>query len=407
MSNFKYIAIDTRGKRQEGNIEALSQDEAGQAVRKLGYKVIRIHSARSEKKKSKLSEINLTQHKVDTALKVVFFRELSTLVNAGIQLDDGLSILELQFKDKHFSKAIHDVSNLVRTGTSFSEALNYHPRIFPKLVVSLIKAAEAGGGLGNILNQIAHYIEKEENTKKKLKSATSYPRFILSFFTLVLAGVVFGLLPKFKDIYSSFDAQLPGSTLLILGISDFIRNHLMVEIVFIVVLVIAFIFFKRSDRGRMYIDQHIFSIPIAGSIMHKGMITRMTQTLSVLLKSGVSLIKALKIAGETADNVYVEKVVESIAKELSHGNTLSGQLTLYPKLFPLMVSSMIGVGEKSGALALMLGKISEFNDRDMNAKVDGLSSTMEPVLMAGLGLVVCIIVVALYLPIFQMTSAIK
>lgn len=406
MSSFEYISVDTHGKRREGVVEAMSHEEAAQAVRKMGNRIISVRPAKAKTKRFKLSEINITAPKVKTSLKVIFFRELATLINAGIQLDDALTILKLQIEDKRFSKVVMDVAEMVKSGRAFSEALGDHPRVFRQLVVSLVRAAEAGGGLGNILNQIAFYIEKAETTRKKLKAATSYPKFIFGFFFLVLAGVVFGLLPKFKDIYSSFGAELPPSTTVILAISDFIRNHLITEIAFIAVIVTGFTLFKKSARGTRFIDQHIFSVPIAGGIIHKTMLTHMSHTLSVLLKSGVSLIRALKIAGETADNVYVDEVMNEVGKGVSHGKNLSGQLALYPDLFPTMVSSMVGVGEKSGALALMLEKIAEFNDRDLNSKVEGLSSTMEPMLMGGLGLVVCIIVVTLYLPIFQMTGAI-
>lgn len=407
MANFKYIAVDTKGHRLEGTVEMLSLEEAGHEVRKMGLKIISIIKVKSKRKKLKFSEINLTPPKIDLSLKVIFFRELATLMNAGIQLVDGLSILKLQFKDKHFVKAIESITKMVKAGHPFSEALKQHPRIFPRLVVSLIKAAELGAGLVTILNQIASYIEREEKIRKKLKTATSYPRFVLGFFTLVLAGVVFGLLPKFKDIFESFDAELPASTTALLAGSTFIREHLIIEIVLIVGLIIAFKMFKKSNKGRNFIDQHIFKLPIAGSLMHKSMITRMMQTLCVLLKSGVPLITALKIAGETADNVYVDKVVGKIGKQVAQGRSFGSQVQKYPDIFPTMVSSMIAVGEKSGSLALMIEKIAEFNDQDFSAKVDRISETIEPIMMAGLGVVICIIVLALYLPIFQMSGAIK
>ena len=407
MPDFTYLAVDKIGKRQEGTVQALTLDEAGHAVRKMGINVINVKLARSKRKRIKLGAINLTSPRIDPSLKVIFFRELSTLIDAGIQLDEGLSILQLQFKEKNFSKVIKDASELVKSGHPFSEALKQHPKVFPKLVTSLIKAAELGGGLGKVLSQISHYIEREENIRKRMKSATSYPKFIFGFFAIVLSGVIFGLLPKFKGIYAGFGAELPPSTLAILSISDFVKDHLVIEIIFVAAIVVGFKVFKKTPKGRRYVDRHIFSLPIAGSLIHKTMITRMTQTLSVLLKSGVSLLDALKIAGETADNVYVDEVVESIIKEVSHGKGFGSQMARYPNLFPVMISSMISVGERSGALALMLEKIAEFNDRDFNTKVDSLSKTLEPIIMGGLGVVVCVIVLALYLPIFQMTSAIN
>jgi type IV pilus assembly protein PilC len=406
MSTYKYTAIDRRGKRIEGTLEAISREEVGHFIRKMGMKAIQIQPIKTRRKKFRLTRINITQPKVSASLKVIFFRELATMMNAGIQLVDALSILKLQFKDKYFNEAIGDICDQVKSGHPFSTALKQQSHIFPRLVISMVKAAEMGGGLGKILDQIAVYLEKEAETRKKLKSALSYPKFIMGFFVIVLVGVVFGLLPKFQEIFNSFDAELPGPTLAILASSNFIKDHLIIEVAILTAIVAGYKLFKNSDWGRQYIDKHIFSIPIAGPLIHMSVLIRMTQTLSALLKSGISLIDALKIAGETANNVYVDQVIEDISAQISRGKTFASQLQLYPDLFPVMVSSMINVGERSGALALMLGKIAEFNNRDFNARIDQLSKTMEPVIMGGLGVIICIIVLALYLPIFQMTSAI-
>lgn len=406
MANYKYVAVDKKGKRQEGTLGGYTREEVSQTLRKMGLTTISIEVVKGGKRKLKLSEINLTPPKIDTKLKVIFFRELATLLDAGIQLVDAISIVQLQFEDKHFRKSLEDILKLVKAGHPFSEALAEHKHIYPGFVVSMVKAAESGGGLDKILGQIAGYIEKEDSVSKRLKSATSYPKFIFGFMLLVLGGVMFGLMPKFKDIFASFGAELPMSTEMIMNAANWMKNHWLIEVIVIAGLYIGLKSFAATPKGKRFIHMKIFSVPIAGKMMHQSMLTRMTKTLAVLLRADVSLIQALKIAGDTSDNVYIQEIIGSVSDQISHGRTLAGQLAKYPKIFPIMVSSMIAVGEKSGALALMLEKISEFNEEEFNTQVDTLSKTIEPIVMGALGIIVAIVVLTLYLPIFQMTNAI-
>ena len=406
MGNFRYIAVDLKGKRSEGTLGGFTREEVSAELRRMGLKPVSVEPVRRKKREWKLSEINLTAPKIDPALQVVFFRELSTLLDAGIQLVDAISIIQLQFEDKHFQKAIGEILIFIKAGHPFSEALSEHKNIFPPFVISLVTAAELGGGLDKILTQIAVYIEKEDDVRKRLSSATSYPKFIGGFFAVVLMGVMFGLMPKFADIFASFGAELPYSTQIMINISTFLRDNLIVEAVLIGGLWIGFKAFAASPKGKYFIDKHIFKLPVAGHIIHKSMVSRFAKTLSVLIRAEVSIVNALKIAGNTSDNEYIKQITEHVALQVTHGRSMGGQLAKYTDVFPIMVSSMITVGEKSGALAIMLEKISEFHEADFNTAVDKLSKTIEPIIMGGLGVVISIIVVTLYLPIFQMSSAI-
>lgn len=407
MGNFKYIAVDKKGKRTEGTLGGYTREEVSAELRKMGLKPVNVEPVRGKKRSWKLSEINITSPKVDPALNVILFRELSTLLDAGIQLVDAISIVQLQFEDKTFRKALGELLVFVKAGHPFSEALAEHKNIFPGFVVSMVSAAEMGGGLDKILDQIAIYIEKEDDVRKRLSSATSYPKFIAIFFSVVLGGVMFGLMPKFADIFDSFGAKLPASTQFMIDMSHFLSKHFFIELILGGAAWIGIKAFAASPRGRLFIDKHIFKVPVAGHIIHKSMISRFAKTLSVLIRSEVSLINALKIAGNTADNMYIKEVTENVATQIAHGRSLGGQLAKYENIFPIMVSSMIAVGEKSGALAIMLEKISEFHESDFNASVDKLSATIEPIVMGGLGIIIAVIVVTLYLPIFQMSSAIQ
>jgi type IV pilus assembly protein PilC len=406
MGNFRYIAVDLKGKRTEGTLGGFTREEVSAELRRMGLKPVSVEPVRKKKREWKLSEINLSPPKIDPALQVVFFRELSTLLDAGIQLVDAISIIQLQFEDKHFQKAIGEILVFVKSGHPFSDALAEHKHIFPPFVISLVTAAEMGGGLDKILTQIAVYIEKEDDVRKRLSSATSYPKFIGMFFAVVLVGVMFGLMPKFADIFASFGAELPFTTQIMIDISTFLRNNLIIEAVLIGGLWIGFKAFAVSPKGKYFIDKHIFKLPVAGHIIHKSMVSRFAKTLSVLIRAEVSIVNALKIAGNTSDNEYIKEITEHVALQVTHGRSMGGQLAKYTDVFPIMVSSMITVGEKSGALAIMLEKISEFHEADFNTAVDKLSKTIEPIIMGGLGVVISIIIVTLYLPICQMSSAI-
>lgn len=407
MGNFRYVAVDRKGKRTEGTLGGYTREEVSSELRKMGLKPVTVEPIRVKSIDwKKIASLNITAPKVDPSLKVILFRELSTLLDAGIQLVDALSIVQLQFEDKHFREALGDILTFVKAGHPFSEALGEHKNIFPNFVISMVAAAEMGGGLDQILNQIALYIEKEDDVRKRLKSALSYPKFIGMFFVLVLGGVMFGLMPKFADIFSSFGAELPASTAMMIGISNFMVDYIVLELVVIIGVWLGFKAFAANPKGRMIIDQYIFKMPVAGHIVHKSMIARFAKTLAVLIRSEVSIINALQIAGNTSDNVYIKDMSEKVSTQISHGRSLGGQLAKYENIFPVMVSSMIAVGEKSGALAIMLEKISEFHEADFNTAVDKLSKTIEPIVMGGLGLVVAVIVVTLYLPIFQMSTAI-
>jgi len=406
MPNFSYIALDIQGKRQTGIIQAITTQEAGLAVKKQGLRVLEILPAHTQRKKIKFSEINLTPPKASQSAIIIFFRQLSTMLDAGIQLVQALGILAEQTKDKVLRAALKEITDLVRMGMSFSEALKQYKHVFSPLVISMVRAAEAGGGLEKILSQISAFIEKDAQTRKKIKSAISYPKFVMSFFGVILLGIVFGLLPKFKDIFDGLGAELPLPTLILMGGAAFLTHNFLYILLGGIAITIGFKFYRKSKKGRLFIDQHLFSIPIAGSLAQQSTLTRFSETLGVMLSSGVGLIDALKIAAETTNNSYIENIVASIPEQVSQGKSLGSQFLKYPDIFPALEANMIAIGEQSGALAIMLAKVAQFNNEDFSVRVDRLSSLLEPIMMGGLGVVAAILVLGLYLPIFQMSGSI-
>ncbi|MBL7067208.1 MAG: type II secretion system F family protein [Candidatus Marinimicrobia bacterium] len=410
MAQFNYTAIDAHGKKIKGSSEAESSFALAAQLKKQSITIIfaeRIEEKGKRIKKDKIpgnSFFSLAK-KITTEDLVIFYRQLSTMVDAGVQLVDSLEILADQAGNPTFQKVIQDVKGNIEAGESFSAALARHSHVFPGLGISMIKAAEIGGNLGSILDQLATYVEDKDKIDKKIKSAISYPKFILIFFGLVLSGVVFGLIPKFKDIFESFGADLPGITLVMIATSDFAKNNILYEIIMIIGLITGFKVFARSDWGRHFIDGFKFKIPVFGKMVVKSTIARFCKTLGTLTKNSVQLVDALTISAETANNVVIQEIVEDVKKNVTGGASLARSMQDHT-IFPVMMVKMIAVGEQSGALEIMLEKVSEFYDRQFNSSIDGLTSIIEPVLMIGLGAIALIVVLAVYLPIFQMSGMI-
>jgi len=410
MALFEYTAIDAHGKKIKGSLEA--ENSFALAARLKKQSVTIIFAERVEEKEKRIKKDKRTGNsffsfakKITTEDLIIFYRQLATMVDAGIQLVESLSILTDQTENPTFRKVLEDIKGKIEAGEDFSAALACYSHIFPSLGISMIKAAEIGGNLATILGELANYVEDKDKIDKKIKSATSYPRFILIFFGLVLAGVVFGLMPTFKDIFASFGAELPGITLVMLAISDFAKNNILYEVILIAGLLIGFKVFARSDWGRHFIDGMIFKIPVFGKMAIKSTIARFCKTLGTLTENSVQLVDALTISAETADNVVIQEIVENVKKSVTGGASLAGSLQDYA-IFPSMMVKMIAVGEQSGSLDIMLDKVSEFYERQLNSSVDGLASIIEPALMIGLGVIVLIVVLAVYLPIFQMSGVI-
>lgn len=408
MPDFAYIAIDANGKKLKGIMEAESSLALASALRKKFITIIsaerRETKTQASKNVGKRSFFSLGK-KLKSDDLVMFFRQLSTMVSAGVQLVDSLSVLTDQAENAEFKRVVMEVKEKVEAGENFSKALGRFPHVFPQIAISMVKAAEIGGNMGSILDQLATYVEDKDKIEKKIKSATSYPKFILIFFGIVISAVIFGLVPKFQEIFDSFGAQLPAPTLAIIAVADFVKNNLIIETALAFGLFFGFKTLKKNPKGRYFLDGLKFKIPIAGKMVLKSTIARFSKTLGTLTKNSVTLIDALGIAAETVNNVVVVGIIEEVKKAISGGSSLAKAMQEHA-LFPTMMVKMIAVGEDSGALELMLGKISEFYDRQFNTSIDSLTAVIEPILMIGLGVLALVVVLALYLPIFQMTGAI-
>lgn len=399
MPTYAYVARTRDGKRVKDSMTAENRQALSQALQRRGLTPEKIQEGGGAPATS-----NTTIRPQDLLL---FTRQLSVIVNAGLPLLQGLDILGEQAEDERFRKVMRELNERVEGGETFSESLRRFPRIYSDLYVSMVRAGEASGDLDGVLVQLADYQESMAELKRRIKSAMAYPVLALCLIFLIAAGLITFVVPQFGEIFQSMGAELPGPTQALLDISGFVRSWKAVLIVG-VVAAIVFIFrmYRRSETGRYNTDALLLRLPIFGKLTRKIAISRFTRTLSTLTRSGVAILTALEIAERTAGNEVFAKAVREAGASVRGGETLADPLARSGE-FPALVTRMIGVGEKTGALEQMLLKISEFYDSEVKAAVDGLTSMIEPILIMIMGIVVGGMVIALFLPILNMTDAMQ
>jgi len=346
-------------------------------------------------------------YRVRPAELVVVTRQLATIVNAGLPLMQGLDILAEQSDNPRLETVLKQISSDVEAGESFSDSLRKHPRAFSGLYVSMVRAGEASGNLDGILLRLADYMEATEILKRKVKSAMMYPAFALGFVLILTTLLIIFVVPTFEGVFASFGAQLPGPTRMLLSLSRWIRSNGWLLAAAIVATIVALrIVITRTEQGRYRFDLFQLKLPIFGKLFAKVAISRFTRTLSTLTRSGVPILGALEIVERTSGNEVFARAINSAQDSVRAGQPLAEPLVA-AGVFPPMVTRMISVGEKTGALETLLAKISDFYDSEVDATVSALTSLIEPLLIILLGVVVGSIAIALYLPIFSMSSIIK
>lgn len=400
MPTFAYVAKTRDGQRKSGTLTAESKQALLRSLQAQGLT--------PESVKDKAGKVGPRGGaKVKSTEILVFTRQLSTIVNAGLPLLQGLDILAEQTEDVRFASTIRDIGSAVEGGDSFSEALKRHPRVFTDLYVSMIRAGEASGNLDNVLLQLADYMESMEELKRRIRSAMTYPVVAFAMILLIATGLIVWVVPQFAEIFKSFDKALPAPTQLLINISDVLRSwKILIVIAAFVGGVVAFRTYRATPNGRLQTDAMFLKLPVFGKLLRKVAISRFARTLSTLTRSGVSILAALEIVERTAGNEVFARVVRKAADSVRGGETLAEPLARSQE-FPAMVTRMIGVGEKTGALEQMLAKISDFYDSEVKAAVDGLTSLIEPILILMMGVVVGGIVIALFMPILQLSSLVN
>jgi type IV pilus assembly protein PilC len=399
MPTFTYKSR-VRGKMKSGEVEA--EDEKS-AISKLKQQNIRVTTVKKKGGESALFGPKV--HKITTRDVVIFTRQFSTMVDAGLPLVQCLDILGKQSDNPTFGETILKVKGNIEVGNNLSESLKKFPQIWDALYCNLVEAGEIGGILDIILRRLAEYIEKAEALKKKVKSAMVYPGAIVSVAFIVVAFLMIFVIPAFAAMFEGGGAELPGPTRIVMNVSSFFQNQWWVMIGGGVTFFFVFKKVYATERGNIEIDRIALKLPVFGMLIRKVSVAKFTRTLGTLISSGVPLIEGLDICARTSGNKIVEIAVFKTIEAIKEGETIAAPLSR-EDVFPPMVIQMIDVGEASGSLDKMLSKIADFYDEEVDAAVEGLTALLEPMLMVFLGIIVGFIVIAMYLPIFKMGEAI-
>ncbi|MCK9262407.1 MAG: type II secretion system F family protein [Desulfomonilia bacterium] len=355
--------------------------------------------------KTKPKQIVLFEQKIKTKEIVIFTRQFATMINAGLPLVQCLDILSSQQANPTFKKVLTQIKTDVEGGSTFADALGKHPKVFDGLYVNLVAAGEIGGVLDTVLIRLAVYMEKAEALKAKVKSAMTYPIIVLCVAFGVVAVLMIFVIPTFKDMFEQFGSALPGPTQLVVDMSHFFRSYWWAMFGSIIIFIIAFKWAGKQEKGRYYIDNALLKLPIFGPLIKKVAVAKFTRTLGTMISSGVPIMDGLDITSRTAGNVIIEKAIRAVRSAISEGQSMAEPLA-QAGIFPGMVVQMISVGEATGAMDQMLSKIADFYDEEVDAAVDALTSSLEPMLMVFLGGIIGFVVVAMYLPIFKMAGSV-
>jgi type IV pilus assembly protein PilC len=424
MANFQYSALDAKGEQTTGALSAASEAEAIQQLRAQGLYPTQIteEGKGKGKKGAPAKAKGKSAAKTKTASKghvggrikpkslMIFTRQLATLIDSGLPLLRSLTVLEKQEPNPVLKATVSALAENVQGGSTFSESLAQHPKIFNKLYVNMVKAGELGGVLEIVLNRLAEYQEKAQKLKNKIVSAMVYPVIVMFIAVAILVFLMIFIVPKFKEMFSATDSELPLISKIVFGMSEFflkqsipyVPNVLFVFIAFIVG-VFLFNLWGRTPGGRVIIDNMKLRMPVLGDIQRKSAVSRFSRTLGTLVTSGVPILQALNITRDTAGNVVISQAIEKVHEAVKEGETIVTPLQA-SGVFPNMVISMVDVGEETGQLPEMLLKVADVYDDEVDNAVTALTSILEPIMIVILALIVGSVVFALFLPLIKMIS---
>jgi type IV pilus assembly protein PilC len=430
MPRFNYVALDSRGQESTGLVEASSTNEAIGQLRQAGYFPTNVYeegraipsrdgkaaspakapkAARATTKSAGSKNIVLFQRKkIKTKTLMVFTRQLATLIDAGLPLLRGLNVLAKQERDAVLRGTINKLADSVQSGSTFSEGLAQHPRIFNNLYVNMVKAGELGGVMELVLSRLAEFQEKAQKIKNKVVAAMVYPVIVLVLAMGIMAFLLVFIVPKFEQIFHDMlgDKPLPAITQFVIGVSNAVKNHGLIILGVIVALGVGYKFMARTTGGRSFIDRIKLRLPLFGDLLRKTAISRFSRTLGTLVTSGVPILQALNITRETAGNTVIARAINQVHDSVKEGESIVQPLEA-SGAFPPMVISMIDVGEETGQLPEMLLKIAEVYDDEVDNSVAGLTSMLEPIMIVFLALVVGTIVIALFTPLISIIGGLQ
>ncbi len=398
---YLWEGTNRKGEVKKGEMEAADETQVRNLLRRQGFKSFKI----KKKPVDLLESIPFFKQKVKEKDVVVFARVFSTMISAGLPLIQCLELLAAQEQNKTFAKIIASMKADIESGASLTEALGKHPEVFDEFFVNLVAAGESGGILDMILSRLSAYMEKAMKLKGKVKGAMTYPASVLVISIAVVSVLLLKVIPVFQKMFEGMGSALPAPTQFLVDASQFAQDYFLYMAGVIIAVFYAFKRFYRTEKGTLMVDALVLKAPVFGPLLRKVAVAKFTRTLSTMLSSGVPIIEALSIVSKTAGNKIVENALLATRKSISEGKTIAEPLG-ETNIFPQMVVQMIAVGEATGALDTMLAKIADFYDDEVDAAVEAMTALLEPFMMVFLGGVVGGMIIAMYLPIFQMAAAV-
>ena len=399
MPEFTFTAKTPSGKTVQGTRFAESEMSLVSGLRKEELVVVAVAPAPIKTKAAKKGK------KVKTKDLAIFCRQMGAMLGAGLPVLESIQSIADQSDHVTMAKVLREIASDIEAGATLCAAFGKHGKIFSKLFTSMIRAGEESGALPNVLQRLGDYLEAKAALSGKIRSASAYPAFIAGFFFMAVAGIMLFLIPQFESIFASFDMELPTLTKFLMATSRFIGRYLVYEIVLGGAGAYFFWKWHKTPAGRSKVDAWLLKAPVFGKLILKAAVARFSSTLSTLMDNGVAVVAALEIVGETSGNAVVKSAVDNVSRGVVNGSTISEKLA-ESHVFPKMVVSMVAAGESSGNLPDMLSKIADFYTREVDDAISGLTSMIEPILIVGLGAIVTVVVLAIYLPIFQMATGI-
>ncbi len=405
MSTFKYTARDQDGRTITGKISADNEALIVAELRKRDLVIVAIQEEKSSGLKAAGPQ-KKAKKRVKSEDIVIFTRQFATMVDAGIPILQALEALGEQTGNPTFQETINVIRADIQLGSSLSAAFAKHNKIFDSLYVNMIRVGESGGVLTSVLERVAMYLEKSEKLKAKVQSAMIYPAVVVSMAMAITIVLIIKVVPTFAQIYSSLNQELPVMTQMLINFSNLMQHQFLFMVGGTVALVIGFVQYRNTPQGSLVIDTYLLKLPIFGDLICKVAVSRFCRTFATLSQSGVPILESLEIVGKTCGNRVIELLVEEVKESVRQGESVAVPLAK-SKAFPPMVTRMIAIGEKSGQMEKMLAKVAEFYDEQVDTAVEGLTKLIEPLIIGFLGIVVGFIVVALFMPILNITSALK
>ncbi len=402
MATYVFKAMDLAGAPAQGEVEAVTKQDVADQLKERGLIVVDV----ANKYRSKELNIELFSRVKANDLAVAT-RQLSTMVSSGMSILRAIYVLEAQTESKKLKETLRAVGRHVEAGLLLSDALEHHSKVFSPLYVSMVRAGETGGVLEGALLRTADQLEKDASLRRQIRAAMIYPTLVITFAAVVLLALVAFLIPVFENVFKQFGGKLPALTQFMVGFSHMINDQWYILILAVGTIGGSFVFWKRSKRGRAQWDAFKLRIPMKiGNVVQKVCIARWSRTFSALVSAGVPIMQAIDITGRTAGNAVIEKSMQTVITSVKAGGTLSEPLSK-AKVFPPMVGHMVGVGEETGALDSMLAKIADFYEDEVAAAVKALTAIMEPVMIIVVGGIVGVIVISMYLPLFDVYNNIR